>query len=131
MQTTQLNAQERAADVALASLADGMYCLCHHSDSSGRTQTLRENAQLIDSLDELPVGLGALPEPPIPSDNPQTMKKIELGRRLFFEKQLSADASLSCASCHDPKKGLSDGKPKAVGFHGAALRRRTPSIWNA
>ena len=58
--------------------------------SSGHTQTPRENAQLIDSLDELPVGLGALPEPPIPSDNPQTMKKIELGRRLFFEKQLSA-----------------------------------------
>jgi len=99
--------------------------------SSGHTQTPRENAQLIDSLDELPVGLGALPEPPIPSDNPQTMKKIELGRRLFFETQLSADASLSCASCHDPKKGLSDGRPKALGFHGAALRRRTPSIWNA
>ena len=97
----------------------------------GRTQTFRENAQLIDSVHELPVGMGALPVPPVPSDNPQTLKKIALGRRLFFDKQLSGDGSISCGSCHDPKKGLSDGRPKAVGFHGAALPRRTPSIWNA
>ena len=82
----------------------------------GRAQTFRENAHLIDSVHELPVGMGALPVPPVPSDNPQTLKKIALGRRLFFDKQLSGDGSISCGSCHDPKKGLSDGRPKAVGF---------------
>ncbi len=99
---------------------------------SARAQSLRENAQMIDSLvGELPVGLGALPDPPIPTDNQQTPQKVELGKRLFFDKALSADRSISCGSCHDPKKGLSDGRPHAVGFHGTVLRRHTPSIWNA
>jgi cytochrome c peroxidase len=99
---------------------------------SARAQSLREKAQMIDSLvGELPVGLGALPDPPIPADNQQTPQKVGLGKRLFFDKALSADRSISCGSCHDPKKGLSDGRPHALGFHGTVLRRHTPSIWNA
>ena len=94
-------------------------------------QSLRENARMIDSLKELPVGLGVLPPPAIPKDNPQNSKKIELGRRLFFDKQLSADNTISCASCHDPKHGFSDGLARGVGFHGAQTLRHTPTVWNA
>ncbi len=51
---------------------------------SAHAQSLRENAQMIDSfVGELPVGLGALPDPPIPANNPQTLQKVELGKRLF------------------------------------------------
>jgi cytochrome c peroxidase len=94
-------------------------------------QSLKQTAQLIDSLQELPVGLGLLPKLEIPADNPQSPQKVALGKRLFFDKDLSGDHSLSCASCHDPAKSFSDGRPRALGFQGKLLRRRTPSVLNA
>jgi cytochrome c peroxidase len=94
-------------------------------------QSLAQTAQLIDSLQELPVGLGILPKLEIPADNPQSPEKVKLGRKLFFNKDLSSDHSMSCASCHDPASGFSDGKPLAVGFHGKELRRHTPTVLNA
>src|ERR1700738_3375617 len=94
-------------------------------------QSLAQAAQLIDSLQELPVGLGILPKLEIPADNPQSLEKVELGRKLFFNKDLSGDHNMSCASCHDPASGFSDGKRLAVGFHGKELRRHTPTVLNA
>lgn len=41
---------------------------------------------------------------------------IELGRRLFFDKGLSRDGRLACASCHDPVRGFADGRPRARGL---------------
>ncbi len=50
--------------------------------------------------------LAALPaNPPIPGDNKQSDAKIELGKLLFFDPRLGGDASISCASCHDPSQG--------------------------
>ncbi|MGR9088860.1 MAG: cytochrome c peroxidase, partial [Gammaproteobacteria bacterium] len=46
---------------------------------------------------DVPLGLPPLP---IPADNPQTAVKIELGRRLFNDRRLSADGTVSCAGCH-------------------------------
>ena len=45
---------------------------------------------------------------PTPSDNLQSDAKIALGRSLFFDKRLSLDGTISCATCHDPKKGFND-----------------------
>ncbi len=56
--------------------------------------------------------------------------KAELGMRLFFDTQLSQDGSISCASCHNPALGWSDGLPLAVGFQGKILTRATPTIIN-
>ena len=50
--------------------------------------------------------------------NPLTAEKIELGRRLFFDRRLSRDGSISCSSCHDPERAFSDGRPLAVGVFG-------------
>ena len=47
---------------------------------------------------------------PVPEDNPLTPEKIELGRRLFFDRRLSRDGSVSCSSCHDPERAFSDGR---------------------
>src|SRR5579863_7061805 len=58
-------------------------------------QSLEQTAQLIDSLQELPVGLGILPKPEIPADNPQSPQKAALGERLFFNKDLSGDYTMS------------------------------------
>jgi cytochrome c peroxidase len=49
-----------------------------------------------------------LPPVPIPEDNPQTPEKIALGDKLFNDKRFSSTGEVSCATCHDPKKGLTD-----------------------
>jgi cytochrome c peroxidase len=86
---------------------------------------------VLDSMRELPAGLGALPALTVPAGNPQTPQKIALGKALFFDKQLSGDRSISCATCHDPEKGFSDGKPRAIGFNGKELPRHSPTVLNA
>ena len=59
-----------------------------------------------------------------------TPQQIDLGRYLFFDPVLSADGSVSCASCHDPAKGFADGRAQAVGISGQTLPRSAPSLWN-
>ena len=59
-----------------------------------------------------------------------TPEQIDLGRYLFFDPILSADGSVSCASCHDPGMGFADGRGRAVGINGQTLQRSAPSLWN-
>jgi cytochrome c peroxidase len=67
---------------------------------------------------------------PAPEENPLTAEKIELGRRLFFDRRLSRDGSTACASCHDPDRAYSDGKAVAVGVFERRGRRNAPAIVN-
>ncbi len=67
---------------------------------------------------------------PVPEDNPITLEKIELGRRLFHDRRLSRDQSISCASCHEPERAFSDGRPVAVGVFGRQGNRNVPAIIN-
>jgi len=64
------------------------------------------------------------------ADDPPTRATIELGRQLFFDPRLSADESISCASCHDPRHGFSVGVPVAAGVGGAVGRRHPPTLLN-
>ena len=59
-----------------------------------------------------------------------TPQQIDLGRYLFFDPVLSADGSVSCASCHDPAQGFADGRAQAEGINGQTLPRSAPSLWN-
>lgn len=59
-----------------------------------------------------------------------TPKQIDLGRYLFFDPALSGDGSISCASCHQPNKGFSDGLSRSRGIKGQTLSRNAPSLWN-
>jgi cytochrome c peroxidase len=82
--------------------------------------------------DELvPVPPGVQP-PPIPADNPVTQEKVDLGRKLFFDKRLSKDDSISCGSCHEPTRGWVDPRPAktSAGFQGFVLPRNSPTILN-
>lgn len=56
---------------------------------------------------------------------------ILLGRRLFFDTRLSADGSISCATCHQPDKAFGDGRTVATGLKGRPGTRNTPSLINA
>lgn len=67
----------------------------------------------------------------VPEKNPVTPAKIALGRRLYFDKRLSADGAVSCASCHDPEKGFADGRPVAEGVGGQKGVRNSPTVLNA
>jgi cytochrome c peroxidase len=67
---------------------------------------------------------------PVPEGNPITREKVARGRQLFFDKQLSRDGTLACASCHDPKRAFSDGRAVARGVDGAEGRRNAPALLN-
>lgn len=72
-----------------------------------------------------------LPPVPIPAENPPTAATIDLGRRLFYEVKLSSDASLACASCHNPTLGFSDGRKHSTGVAGKLGQRNAPTVLNA
>jgi cytochrome c peroxidase len=82
-------------------------------------------------------GLEAVAEPPglpplaYPSDNLPTPEKISLGKQLYFDGRLSADNKVSCASCHDPAKGFSNGEQFATGVEGKKGGRNSPTVINA
>jgi cytochrome c peroxidase len=71
-----------------------------------------------------------LGEVPHPADNPPTPERIALGHKLFFDPRLSGDGTMSCASCHSPMFGWSDGQPTARGFQSQVLGRATPTVIN-
>ncbi len=62
-------------------------------------------------------------------DTPDS-QQVALGKLLFYDPILSANDDLSCASCHHPDMGFSDGKPVSVGAHGENLRRNAPTLWD-
>ena len=70
------------------------------------------------------------PELSIPKDNELTNEKIELGKKLFFEKLLSRDSSISCASCHKPELAFTDGLKNSKGIKDRLVSRNTPTLTN-
>ena len=73
----------------------------------------------------------ALTDSVIPTNNPQTPEKIALGEKLFFEGRLSANGTVACATCHDPRLAFTDGRPVAVGIDNREGQRNSPTVLNA
>jgi cytochrome c peroxidase len=69
-------------------------------------------------------------QPAAPADNQSTPERVELGKMLFFDPRLSGDGNMSCASCHNPALGWSDGLATAKGFKSVVLARATPTVIN-
>jgi len=82
-----------------------------------------------------PVYAGNLPPgilpPEEPENNPTTPEKVALGKMLYFDKRLSVDDTVSCATCHDPEKGFADGKVVGEGIQGRKGARNSPTTINA
>jgi cytochrome c peroxidase len=78
-----------------------------------------------------PQRLGPLPPVVAPPGNPPSSLKIHLGKELYFDARLSADGTVSCASCHDPALGWSDQGPTSKGIRGQLGGRRAPPVSNA
>ena len=74
---------------------------------------------------------GGLQQPmTVPTDNPITPEKVELGKQLFFDKRLSKTGNMSCETCHMPEKGWADGKALSAKFDGSMNTRHTPTLFN-
>lgn len=71
-----------------------------------------------------------LPPIPWPSDNPYSAEKVELGKLLYFDKRLSSDGTVACASCHAPEKAFGDGLPFSSGIKGQKGGRSAPTVIN-
>lgn len=82
---------------------------------------------------ELPVDeMLGLPELVIPEDNPLNMAKVALGRKLFMDRRLSHNNTISCAMCHVPEQGFTINElARSVGIEGRSHRRNAPTVVNA
>jgi cytochrome c peroxidase len=76
----------------------------------------------------LPLGLDLYR--PVPETNPPTPEKVALGRRLFFDKRLSRDGTVACATCHKAERAFTDGRTVAVGIGGRNGTRNVPTLIN-
>ena len=90
---------------------------------------LRHLYQLYDSLQSQ--GLGGLKTALPKHRDGFSPQQIDLGRLLFFDPLLSGDKTLSCANCHNPERGFSDGMARSVGAKGQLHQRSAPTLWNS
>lgn len=73
-----------------------------------------------------------LPPVPVPKGNPITPVKVKLGDKLFHDKRFSADGTVSCSTCHDPKKAFTDSPLKvSEGIKKLTGTRNAPTVVNA
>jgi cytochrome c peroxidase len=99
---------------------------------AGKAPPLLQPGPLAEPRSRKQVGLPqALTNSAIPKGSPVTPAAVALGKRLFFDSRLSGDGTVSCASCHNPIRAFTDGRPTSIGFHGCVGQRNSPTILNA
>ena len=97
-------------------------------DSDALIDGMRQPFDLLSTVKQPPLGLPAIP---VPANNPLTKDKVQLGRKLFYDRRLSLNNTFSCAMCHIPEQGFTNNQLKtAVGFEGRTVRRNAPSLFN-
>ena len=107
---------------------DGYESTDFESRSISLLRRTGRSADLLVVLKSPPLGL---PHVPVPKDNPVTHEKVQLGRKLFFDRRLSLNETMSCAMCHIPEQGFTNNElDTAVGIEGKTVRRNAPTIYN-
>jgi cytochrome c peroxidase len=92
-------------------------------------QAVSESKMAASESLSLSIGKG-FPQPKLAADVILTKSRVELGKRLFGDGRLSRDGTISCASCHDAKKGLSDARRFSVGMEGRTGDRNAMPLFN-
>jgi cytochrome c peroxidase len=107
----------------------GTAAIGHCAAQDNRVDKAVDKAKPVDARD---YAQWILPkQPAYPANNAPTEARVELGKMLFFDPRLSRDGNISCASCHNPSLGWSDGLATGRGFEGKLLGRASPTIVNA
>ncbi len=109
--------------LCLAAVVGGLLLLYSHANTDAA-------AIPIGKVVEIPAPLG-LPPVPVPADNPPTAETIALGRRLYYDTAFSVDNTVSCAKCHMPGMGFSDGRRVSTGVGEKTGVRNSPTVLNA
>ena len=100
----------------------------YQTNSVSLTTRRGNETNLLAVIASPPLGLPAVPAP---ANNPITAEKVQLGRKLFFDRRLSANNTVSCAMCHIAEQGFSQNELRLpVGIEGKSVRRNAPSIYN-
>jgi cytochrome c peroxidase len=114
-----------------------LYLSMHWNDSLNNEEKsslldwiAEERSKLAWSADAVPAVKGE-PVHPLPLQLTLNPQKVELGRQLFFDKRLSGDSTLNCASCHSLVKGGTDQAKVATGIRGQQGPINSPSVYNA
>lgn len=103
---------------------EGYESLSYQSRSSAIQNLVGIRANLAERAASPPLGLPGLADPP-------SAALLDLGRRLFFDRRLSANATLSCAMCHVPEQAFTQNEIKTpVGIEGRFVRRNAPALYN-
>jgi cytochrome c peroxidase len=109
-----------------------LICGCDRSAKKAGSQLIPETDPLAQPKSLQQVGAPvAMTRAATPADNPQTPEKISLGQRLFFDRRLSSNGTVSCSTCHDPALAFTDRKPTSVGVQGRVGQRNAPTVLNA
>jgi cytochrome c peroxidase len=90
---------------------------------------LKDNGGMSFTKYELKLPKG-VPPPIIPADNELSEERVLLGKMLFYDKILSSDKSISCASCHDPEKSFGDNRSFSLGVNDSVAERNTMPLIN-
>lgn len=99
----------------------------YHTRSAALSATPGHRLDLAARAQAPPLGLPALPT----SARPLRREAVDLGRRLFFDRRLSVNGTLSCGMCHVPEQGLTQNELRTpVGLEGRTVRRNAPALYN-
>lgn len=107
--------------------------MIHGIDLVGQEVDSLEAANPIVPIPDPPLGIGTekdMPAKLTEFENPPTPERVRLGRWLFFDKRLSADDSIACATCHRPENAFSEPTPVSTGIGGQQGGRKAPTIVN-
>ncbi|MGZ8947795.1 MAG: cytochrome c peroxidase, partial [Methylococcaceae bacterium] len=100
----------------------------YQTHSIALTDRVGQATNLLKTVKNPPLGLPAVP---VPANNPITKEKINLGRKLFYDRRLSLNNTFSCAMCHVPEQGFTSNEmATAVGIEGRTVRRNSPTLYN-
>ncbi len=101
------------------------------NEATEQVQDPRTGEAVVRKVVKIKVPLGLSQSPPVPPENPMTVTRWLLGKRLYFDHILSSDGTVACASCHDPRRGWTDQSPVSTGIGGHKGGVSAPTVLNA
>lgn len=106
----------------------GYDTLDYVTDSLSLSSRIGKPADLLDLMHNPPLGLPAIKQP---AYNIATEEKLNLGKQLFFDRRLSFNGTISCATCHIPEQGFTNNEIRTpIGFQGRSVKRNSPTMFN-